>query len=90
MNTRFTCNIETTGSDLFGSFNIVNGKTVFRPSTLLEAYRDGNTITMVAPDTLPAPMYLLLAMLTDDAGPLMLPTGEALPRHPDFKVVLKD
>jgi hypothetical protein len=45
---------------------------------------------MVAPDTLPAPMYLLLAMLTDDAGPLMLPTGEALPRHPDFKVVLKD
>ncbi|GAF70190.1 unnamed protein product [marine sediment metagenome] len=89
MNTRFTCNIETTESDLFGAWNIVENEFVFCPAALLEAYGSGNTITMDCYSALTAEMTVLLAMITRDAGPLILPNGEALPRHPDFKVVLE-
>lgn len=86
---RYVFSAESTPKDLFGYYKIIDGKQEFALSPLLYAYTNGRTITLVATDSLPADLAHMLAMLLDDKGPMVMPRGDALTRHPDFKVVLE-
>lgn len=87
---RFSCHCAISDADLIGSYRLNDGNIEFELSPLLEAYHNGHAITLVATESLPVAEALLLAGVLDNPGPLTLPDGTSLTRHPNFEIELRD
>lgn len=74
---------------LIGTWSVVNGTTVFIDGPLTECVRSGKWLLAEEANVINPGVWSAVNTLTDKTGePLRLPSGEVIPNHPDFRLVL--